>query len=64
MAVSGSPGKLCYSPQQRGGHHHGGNGVIRRLRFLEPMTAAILSGRRCCPFGLQGGEQQPWAELG
>ncbi len=28
------------------GHHHGGKGVIRRLRFLEPMTAAILSGRR------------------
>jgi 5-oxoprolinase (ATP-hydrolysing) len=39
------------------GHHHGGNGVIRRLRFLEPMTAAILSGRRVvAPFGLQGGE--------
>ena len=39
------------------GHHHGGNGVIRRLRFLEPMTAAILSGRRVVPpFGLQGGE--------
>lgn len=39
------------------GHHHGGNGVIRRLRFLEPMTAAILSGRRRVPpFGLQGGE--------
>ena len=39
------------------GHHRGGNGVIRRLRFLEPMTAAILSGRRLVPpFGLQGGE--------
>jgi 5-oxoprolinase (ATP-hydrolysing) len=39
------------------GHHHGGNGVIRRLRFLEPMTAAILSGRRVIPpFGLHGGE--------
>ena len=39
------------------GHHHGGNGVIRRLRFLEPMTAAILSNRRVIPpFGLQGGE--------
>ena len=24
------------------GHHRGGNGVIRRLRFLEPMTAASL----------------------
>ena len=39
------------------GHHHGGNGVIRRLRFSEPMTAAILSGRRVIPpFGLHGGE--------
>ena len=39
------------------GRHHGGNGVIRRLRFLEPMTAAILSCRRVvAPFGLQGGE--------
>jgi 5-oxoprolinase (ATP-hydrolysing) len=39
------------------GHHHGGNGVIRRLRFLEPMTAAILSNRRVIPpFGLHGGE--------
>jgi 5-oxoprolinase (ATP-hydrolysing) len=39
------------------GHHRGGNGVIRRLQFREPMTAAILSGhRRVPPFGLQGGE--------
>jgi len=39
------------------GHHSGGKGVIRRLRFLEPMTAGILSSRRLVPpFGLQGGE--------
>ena len=39
------------------GHHCGGKGVIRRIRFLEPMTAGILSGRRRIPpFGLQGGE--------
>jgi 5-oxoprolinase (ATP-hydrolysing) len=38
------------------GEHHGGNGVIRRLRFLEPMTAAILSSHRVVPpYGLQGG---------
>jgi 5-oxoprolinase (ATP-hydrolysing) len=38
------------------GHHRGGNGVIRRLRFLEAMTAGILSGRRVIPpFGLHGG---------
>jgi 5-oxoprolinase (ATP-hydrolysing) len=39
------------------GKHCGGNGVLRRLRFLETMTAAILSSRRLIPpFGLQGGE--------
>lgn len=38
------------------GYHRGGNGVIRRLRFLEPMTAAILSSHRVVPpYGLQGG---------
>ncbi|WP_151633328.1 hydantoinase B/oxoprolinase family protein [Noviherbaspirillum aerium] len=35
----------------------GGNGAIRRMRFLEPMTASILSNRRRIPpFGLAGGE--------
>jgi 5-oxoprolinase (ATP-hydrolysing) len=39
------------------GQHCGGNGVVRRLRFREAMTAAILSGHRVVPpFGLQGGE--------
>ncbi|MEX2631331.1 MAG: hydantoinase B/oxoprolinase family protein, partial [Tistlia sp.] len=39
------------------GKHHGGDGTIRRLRFLEPMTAAILSSHRTVPpFGLKGGE--------
>ncbi len=39
------------------GHHFGGNGVIRKIRFLEAMTAGILSGHRVIPpFGLQGGE--------
>ncbi len=39
------------------GRWHGGEGVRRRIRFLEPMTAAILSGRRRIPpYGLQGGE--------
>ncbi len=38
------------------GAHPGGDGVVRRLRFLEPMTAAILSNRRrVAPFGLAGG---------
>ena len=39
------------------GRHKGGNGAIRRVRFLEPMTASILSGhRRIAPYGLAGGE--------
>jgi N-methylhydantoinase B len=39
------------------GKHSGGNGVIRKIRFLEPMTANILSNHRITPpFGLQGGE--------
>ena len=34
----------------------GGNGGIRKLRFLEPMTAAILSNNRIYPpFGMAGG---------
>ncbi|MBE9124869.1 MULTISPECIES: hydantoinase B/oxoprolinase family protein [unclassified Coleofasciculus] len=39
------------------GKHSGGNGVIRRIRFNEPMTANILSSHRLVrPFGLKGGE--------
>lgn len=38
------------------GKYSGGNGVIRKIRFLESMTAGILSNhRRVAPFGLQGG---------
>jgi 5-oxoprolinase (ATP-hydrolysing) len=39
-----------------GGAHRGGDGVVRRLRFLEPLTAAIVSSsRRVPPYGLAGG---------
>jgi 5-oxoprolinase (ATP-hydrolysing) len=39
------------------GQHRGGNGIIRQVQFLEPMTAAILSEhRQVPPFGLNGGE--------
>jgi len=39
------------------GRHSGGDGTVRRVRFLEPMTAAVLSGhRRVPPFGVAGGE--------
>jgi len=38
------------------GKHKGGDGIIRRVRFEEPMTAAIVSGhRRVPPFGVAGG---------
>ncbi len=38
------------------GQWHGGDGLVRRLRLLEPMTLAILSNRRrTLPFGLGGG---------
>jgi N-methylhydantoinase B/oxoprolinase/acetone carboxylase alpha subunit len=38
------------------GHHRGGDGVVRKIEFLAPMTAAILSNNRLiAPFGLQGG---------
>jgi len=39
-----------------GGAHRGGDGVVRRLRFLEALTAAIVSSsRRVAPYGLAGG---------
>jgi 5-oxoprolinase (ATP-hydrolysing) len=39
------------------GRWRGGHGAVRRVRFLEPMTAAILSGHRLVrPHGLHGGE--------
>ncbi|WP_374527570.1 hydantoinase B/oxoprolinase family protein [Novosphingobium sp.] len=39
------------------GAHRGGDGAVRRVRFLEAMQAGILSNRRHVPpFGLAGGE--------
>ena len=38
------------------GRWHGGDGGVRRVRFLEPMTASILSnGRKFPAFGMAGG---------
>ncbi|MFE2023367.1 hydantoinase B/oxoprolinase family protein [Streptomyces sp. NPDC059499] len=38
------------------GRWHGGCGVERRIRFLEPVTVALLSGhRRVAPYGMSGG---------
>ena len=50
------------------GAHRGGNGLIRRLRFLEPVTVTTLSNhRRIPPFGVEGGAPgavgRNWAEL-
>jgi 5-oxoprolinase (ATP-hydrolysing) len=38
------------------GAHRGGDGAVRRVRFLEPMTAVMLANhRRIAPFGVAGG---------
>ena len=38
------------------GKFRGGDGTIRRVQFLEPMVATILSGHRTVPpYGLEGG---------
>jgi 5-oxoprolinase (ATP-hydrolysing) len=51
------------------GAHHGGDGALRRIRFLEAMTANILAGhRRVAPFGLEGAQPgalgRNWVERG
>ncbi|MFI9588223.1 hydantoinase B/oxoprolinase family protein [Streptomyces sp. NPDC052236] len=39
------------------GRWRGGHGAVRRIRFLEPMTVALLTGhRRVAPYGMAGGE--------
>jgi len=39
------------------GRYPGGDGVVRKLRFLEPMTATLLSNHRETePYGLAGGQ--------
>ena len=44
------------------GRWHGGDGGVRRVRFLEPMTASILSNGRAVPaFGMAGGSRARWA---
>jgi 5-oxoprolinase (ATP-hydrolysing) len=38
------------------GEYTGGNGIVRRLRFLEPMTVTVLSShRKVAPHGAAGG---------
>jgi N-methylhydantoinase B/oxoprolinase/acetone carboxylase alpha subunit len=39
------------------GEHTGGDGVVRRIKFREPMSTSILSLRRSVsPFGMRGGK--------
>ena len=40
------------------GKHRGGDGVVRRIEFLKPLTLSILSQRRgpYPPYGLAGGQ--------
>jgi 5-oxoprolinase (ATP-hydrolysing) len=65
------PVRLEYFAIRRGsggdGKWRGGDGAVRRIRFLEGMTAVILSSRRnVAPFGLEGGEDgaagRQWVE--
>ena len=49
------------------GRHRGGDGAVRRVRFLEPMSAVIVASRRVVPpFGLEGGQDgaagEQWVE--
>jgi 5-oxoprolinase (ATP-hydrolysing) len=51
------------------GKWRGGDGAVRRIRFLEKMTAVIVASRRnVAPFGLEGGEDgaagRQWVERG
>ena len=39
------------------GKFRGGDGTVRKLRFLEPMTVTVLSShRKTVPFGVRGGQ--------
>ena len=39
------------------GKHHGGNGITRELKFLEPVSLSVLSQhRKQKPYGLKGGK--------
>ena len=39
------------------GEFRGGDGIVRKLRFLEPMTVTVLSShRKAVPFGASGGQ--------
>jgi len=38
------------------GYHHGGNGMVREIEFLKPLTVSLITGRRTSqPYGMAGG---------
>ena len=39
------------------GFHHGGDGIVREVEFLKPLTVSLLTNRRLNqPYGIHGGE--------
>jgi len=40
------------------GRHRGGDGIIRELEFLKPLTVSLISGRRTrAPYAMAGGQE-------
>ncbi len=56
------PARLTHFGLRRGsggaGLHRGGDGVVRRIQFLEPVSLSLLTSRRgqVQPYGLAGGQ--------
>ncbi len=39
------------------GKYRGGDGVVREIEFLKPLTLSLITGRRRCgPYGIEGGQ--------
>ena len=53
---SGSSASRSVAGPAAPGRYRGGDGVVRAIRALEPMTATLVASRRTvAPFGLAGG---------
>lgn len=47
------------------GRWHGGDGGVRKIEFLEPMTVSVLTGhRRVAPYGMAGAKPAAWDATG
>ena len=56
LTGSTSTAMPCPNSSRSGTSYRGSDGVVRKIRFLEPMTASILANRRrVAPFRLEGG---------